>query len=75
MDIMIMVHYLVVDMIFIFQINQIKITVHVQILDIRIFIQIMFIILNKHGRNFQEENKIIILKQNNIKCINLYLND
>ncbi len=62
-------------LIFKFKINQIKITVHIQVLDIHIFIQIMFIILNNHGKNFQEENKIISLKQNNIKCINLYLND
>ncbi len=54
-------------------INQIKITIHMQILGIHIFIQIMFIILNKHGKNFQEVN---ILKQNNIKFINyLHLND
>ncbi len=73
MDIMIMVHILVVDMILKFMINQMKITIHMQILGIHIFIQIMFIILNKHGKNFQEEN---ILKQNNIKCINyLHLND
>ncbi len=75
MEIMLMVQHLVVDMIFIFQINQIKITVHMQILNIHIFIQIMLKIHNKHGKNFQEENKINILKQNNIKCINLYLND
>jgi hypothetical protein len=53
-------------------INQIKIIIHGQILEVHIFIQIMFIILNKHGKNFQE---VISLKQNNIKCINLHLND
>jgi hypothetical protein len=51
MEIVLMVQHLVVDMIFIFQINQIKITVHMQRLDIHIFIQIMFIIINKHGKN------------------------
>jgi hypothetical protein len=70
-----MVQHLVVDMIFVFIINQIKITVHGQILDIHIFIQIMLMVLNKHGRNFQEQHKHIILRQNNIKCISLYLND
>ncbi len=74
MDVVIVVQHLVVDMIFVLIINQIKI-IHMQILDIHIFIQIMFIILNKHGKNFQEQNKIYILKQNNIKCINLYSND
>jgi hypothetical protein len=73
MDVVIMVQDL--DLILLFQINQIKITVHGQILDIHIFIQIMLMVLNKHGRNFQEQHKHIILKQNNIKCINLYLND
>jgi hypothetical protein len=56
MDIVIMVQHLVVDLILIFQINQIKIIIQVQELDIHLFIQIMFIILNKHGKNFQEEN-------------------
>ncbi len=69
-----MAQYLV-ELIFIFQIKQIKITVHTQILELPIFIQIMFVILNKHGKNFQEENKIKDLKQNNIKCIKLYSND
>jgi hypothetical protein len=74
MDLVIVVQYLVGEMIFIFQINQIKI-IQVQILDIHIFMQIMFIIHNKHLKNFQEKIKIMGLKQNNIKCINLYLND
>ncbi len=41
MEIGLMVQYLVMEMIFIFIINQIKITNHLQILDIHIFIQIM----------------------------------
>ncbi len=75
MEIVLMVQHLVVAMIFVFIINQIKIKIHMQVLDIHIFIQIMLMVLNKHGKNFQEENKIIILKQNNIKCIKLHSND
>ncbi len=66
MEIELMVQYLVVEMIFIFIINQIKITNHIQILDIHILIQIMLNVLNNHGRDFQEKN---ILRQNDIKCI------
>ncbi len=73
MELVVLVQHL--DTILEFLINQIKIINQVQILDIHIFIQIMFIILNKHGKNSQEQNKINILKQNNIKCINLYSND
>jgi hypothetical protein len=75
MEVVAMVHFLVVELILEFMINQIKITVHMHILDIHIFIQIMLIILYKHGKNFQEQNKVLNLKQNNIKYIKLHSND
>ncbi len=63
MEDLILVHHLAVTFpIFKLKINQIKKVNHMQILDMYIFIQIMFIILNKHGKNFQVLNKIIILR-------------
>jgi hypothetical protein len=56
-----LVHHLVVPILEL-EINLIKIIIHLQMLEIHIFIQIMFIILDKHGKNFQVINKIKILR-------------
>jgi hypothetical protein len=70
---LVVVHYLVVDMIFTFKIKQIKI-IHLQVLDIHIFIQIILIRMHQQVKNFKVLNKVLILRQNNIKFINLYSN-
>jgi hypothetical protein len=55
MEDLIFVQHLVVPILEL-KINLIKIVIHMHMLEIHIFIQIMFIILNKHGKNFQVLN-------------------